>query len=764
MTFLNPILASVALACIAVPILIHILMRKRRRPVMWGAMKFLLEAYRQQRRRLRLEQMLLLAARCLLVALLALAVGKPVLSAAGVPGQRGPRTLFLLIDNSLTSAAGLPRAPSGLDAQKSAALKLIAELDQSRGDRVAVVTLASPPEAIVAPATFDYAAAIAAVKELLPTDSRMDLLAGLKKLDELRTADGEGAPHVAVLSEFRVGSADVEQALGPGAGAMKGARIICSGPGETGLSNVAIADLTPLEGVVVASSQAGGEAPVRLTLQRSGDEVARAGVTRVRLDAVVPGAGGSNGKIIERTVQWKPGEEATTMTASVEIPSLGTSRRVGSALLRARLDSDAIAGDDRALAPLELRSRISVALLAAPAAIGGADAMTPDQWLALALAPGDEGTLRTRGVGDIAVTRVDPSRELGQGTGDLALFDALVVPNPQSLDAQGWARVRLACDAGAALIVFPPASPAPGWGDAFAAATGLAVSINAEPTDLGKDVRIDPASGAKGKLLGMIAGELTELTRSVKVQRAIAVQGRTSGLTTALATQGGVPLILVGVPEVGGARAGGGVVVLVTTAMDLDWTDIPARPLMVPLVQELVRQGVGLAHVQGTGVAGRGVLVPAGATELAPVRLPGEDSTSEVAGVAVPEGSRSLPLSHSGVWLARDASGAGRALVVVNADPAASRVDIRSQPEIERWFAALGGGIHWLGAESTPGSGAVERASILASGPTAPPISFPLLVLAICVGSLELVMGKMFSHGRVSEPAPGDTSSEAAAA
>lgn len=762
MTFLNPILASVALACVAVPILIHILMRKRRRPVMWGAMKFLLEAYRQQRRRLRLEQLLLLAARCLLVALLALAVGKPILSAAGAPGQRGPRTLFLLIDNSLTSTAGLPRAPCGLDAQKTAALKLIAELDQSRGDRVAVITLASPPEPVVAPATFDYAAAIAAVKELLPTDSRMDLLAGLKKLDELRAADADGTPHVAVLSEFRVGSADVEQSLAPGAGALKGARIICGAPGETGLSNVAIADLTPLEGVVVTSSQTGGEAPVRLTLQRSGEEVARAGVTRVRLDAVVPGGGGSNGKIIERTVQWKPGEESTTLTASVEIPSLGTSRRAGSALLRARLDSDAIAGDDRALAPLELRSRISVALLASPVASAGA--MTPDQWLTLALAPGDEGTLRTRGVGDIALTRVDPSRELGQPANDLALFDALVVPDPQSLDAQGWAKVRSACDAGTALIVFPPVSPAPGWGDAFAAATGLAVSINAEPKDLGQDVRIDPASGAKGKLLGMIAGELTELTRSVRVLRAIDVQGRSSGLTTALATQAGVPLVLVGVPEPGGARASGGVVVLVTTAMDLDWTDIPARPLMVPLVQELVRQGVGLAHTQSTGVAGRGVLVPTGAAELAPVQLPGEDSTSDVASVAVPEAARSLPLSHAGAWLARDASGVGRSLVALNADSAASRVDTRSQPEIERWFAALGGGIHWLGSSSTPGPGAVEHPSILAPGPTAPPISFPLLVLAICVGAVELVMGKMFSHGRVSEPAPGTTSSEAAAA
>src|SRR5262245_33329254 len=101
MTFLNPILAWTGLACVAIPILIHILMRRRRRPVAWAAMKFLLEAYRKQRRRTNLEQILLLASRCLLVALLALALGKPVLGAAGLLGGPGSRTLYLLIDNSL---------------------------------------------------------------------------------------------------------------------------------------------------------------------------------------------------------------------------------------------------------------------------------------------------------------------------------------------------------------------------------------------------------------------------------------------------------------------------------------------------------------------------------------------------------------------------------------------------------------------------------------------------------------------------------------
>ncbi len=94
MTFLNPILATVGLVCVSLPIVIHILMRRRRKPIMWGAMKFLLEAYRQHRKRIKLEQFLLLASRCLIVALVAIALGRPLLGSGGGIAGRGAVTLM----------------------------------------------------------------------------------------------------------------------------------------------------------------------------------------------------------------------------------------------------------------------------------------------------------------------------------------------------------------------------------------------------------------------------------------------------------------------------------------------------------------------------------------------------------------------------------------------------------------------------------------------------------------------------------------------
>src|SRR5438105_6874270 len=58
----------------SLPIIIHLLNRKRFRVVTWAAMRFLLAAQRKNTRKMRLEQMILLAVRTLLVLLLVLAM------------------------------------------------------------------------------------------------------------------------------------------------------------------------------------------------------------------------------------------------------------------------------------------------------------------------------------------------------------------------------------------------------------------------------------------------------------------------------------------------------------------------------------------------------------------------------------------------------------------------------------------------------------------------------------------------------------------
>ena len=79
MTFLNTALLS-GLALVGIPILIHLLHRRRVKIIRWGAMHLLDAAFRANTRRLKFEHLLLLLVRCLIPVLLALCMARPVLT------------------------------------------------------------------------------------------------------------------------------------------------------------------------------------------------------------------------------------------------------------------------------------------------------------------------------------------------------------------------------------------------------------------------------------------------------------------------------------------------------------------------------------------------------------------------------------------------------------------------------------------------------------------------------------------------------------
>ena len=60
------------------PILIHLLNRRKFREMRWAAMRFLLAAIRKNQRRIRIEQWLLLAIRTLLILLVVAGDGQAV--------------------------------------------------------------------------------------------------------------------------------------------------------------------------------------------------------------------------------------------------------------------------------------------------------------------------------------------------------------------------------------------------------------------------------------------------------------------------------------------------------------------------------------------------------------------------------------------------------------------------------------------------------------------------------------------------------------
>ncbi len=103
MTFLQPLLLFGSLAT-AVPILIHLIYRRRALVHPFPAVRFLLLADKRTARKFRLHQWLLLALRVLAILLLALALARPYLAGdqAQAMAAQPPQANVILIDNSLS--------------------------------------------------------------------------------------------------------------------------------------------------------------------------------------------------------------------------------------------------------------------------------------------------------------------------------------------------------------------------------------------------------------------------------------------------------------------------------------------------------------------------------------------------------------------------------------------------------------------------------------------------------------------------------------
>lgn len=90
MLFLNPWLLA-GLAGVSIPIIIHLVRRQAAKPIDWGAMRFLFDTVAMRKRKMEWEDLLLMAARCLLLGLAAMALARPF-----VPPDSSVPWLFVL--------------------------------------------------------------------------------------------------------------------------------------------------------------------------------------------------------------------------------------------------------------------------------------------------------------------------------------------------------------------------------------------------------------------------------------------------------------------------------------------------------------------------------------------------------------------------------------------------------------------------------------------------------------------------------------------
>ena len=104
MTFLNPALAFGALAFL-IPLAIHILNRSRFKTIEWGAMHLLESVIKVNHKRFRLDQLILLLVRCLIPALLAFCIARPLLTGSKTMNPNTPVSLLIVLDTSYSMEA-----------------------------------------------------------------------------------------------------------------------------------------------------------------------------------------------------------------------------------------------------------------------------------------------------------------------------------------------------------------------------------------------------------------------------------------------------------------------------------------------------------------------------------------------------------------------------------------------------------------------------------------------------------------------------------
>ena len=561
MGFLSPLFA-LGLAAGFIPIAIHLIGKRRAERVPFAALDFLLRSNRRLRRRLRLRQRLLLLFRVMLFIAVALVLMRPyaeVQSALPAMG-RAPVDAVLILDDS-ASMRGLYGGETLFVAAKR---------------RAAAILEALPPGSLAA-----------VLRSSDPTSPEPRLIGDRRRLREA----------IAGL-EVGYGAASLQEALGTAAALLRGRR-------SRGHCFV-ISDLTrwalPPGGLgapgvghfhrVLVGSAAGlvNRAVVRLTAGVSNAPGYRSLRFMARVcrfaSASSKGTHGAKERLLLRLDGKIVAEANVTLPPSgcVEASFDHTFARVGLHRAVVSLNPDALPVDDQRYLDIHVASELRVALVdGAPSPLRYKDEL---YYLRTALETVVAGRrpIRTR--------TLTPQQVSGVRA---AAFDVIVLANVEDLSPEGASVLTTFVRGGGGLFVtlgdnvrasryaarFGALLPRRLRGEASASATvGSATALHFGRSD--GDHPIIAAMG--GGLLGL---SRARVSRSFRLRPSSRTGGRVW-----LRYDDGSPALVEG-------RAGKGRIILLTTSVDRDWTDLPIRPGFLPLMQGVIRYLAGVTTRRG---------------------------------------------------------------------------------------------------------------------------------------------------------------------
>ncbi|MCA9086074.1 MAG: VWA domain-containing protein, partial [Planctomycetaceae bacterium] len=196
--FLNPLML-LGLAGVSLPVIAHLLSRRRYDVVEWGAMQFL-NPSRRTKRRMRLEELLLLLIRMGAVGLLAFAAARPWINSGFLTGYRsaGSRDVVLVIDGSNSMSRS-----DGLTSLHQKAVRRAVEFLQSLrpGDTVGIIDARDRPIRITDSTLQNPEAVQQQLEEMSPPAGAADLKQACEEAVGMLGRCSNGAREIIVLTD-----------------------------------------------------------------------------------------------------------------------------------------------------------------------------------------------------------------------------------------------------------------------------------------------------------------------------------------------------------------------------------------------------------------------------------------------------------------------------------------------------------------------------------------------------------------------------------
>jgi Aerotolerance regulator N-terminal len=420
MTFLAPLLLG-GLALGSVPIVIHLLNRRRFTLIDWAPMRYLKLTLKSNRRRLRLEQWLLLAVRTLAVLLLFFAVARPVVSKVGLGGWlagRARASRVLVIDDSLSMSLH-GAATSAMDRAKQAATALIEAVGAQ--DSLTVLTTSAPRSPLVRAAHLQtHDDLTGTIRQLTANHTSNDWATTFQAIRDHLESSEFPIRQVTLVTDMRAQSWSPQVAEQARRWAEQGVSLTLIDVGAEPVGNTALVELLQQDPVALADT------PLRLLAQvrNDGPEPIASPQSVLTLDGV------------QQTLvmpDLPPGR-------TIEVPITVTFSRTGRHSLSLTIPDDALPLDNSRWLTVDVRKSVSATLVDGEPGSRAFESET--DFLALALSAG-RSPWRVR--------LVDDNQWLHS---PMTAPDVLVLANVAAITPQRAAEVERLVRAGMGLSIF----------------------------------------------------------------------------------------------------------------------------------------------------------------------------------------------------------------------------------------------------------------------------------------------------------------------